>query len=88
MLEVVAIRPVRILEKYELERRLVDGEVRVTRTGLGRTCIEHLRVEVDRSIEVTDVEGELEAHANSIALILININMMLLAKGGRFTRGK
>jgi ArsR family transcriptional regulator len=50
------------LEQHQLERRVDDREVRVPRLPLGRCRPEHLGVEVDRLLEVIDVEGELETH--------------------------
>jgi ArsR family transcriptional regulator, arsenate/arsenite/antimonite-responsive transcriptional repressor len=50
------------LEQHELERWVLDREVRVAGLGLGRLGTEHLAVELDRLIEVVDVEGELQTH--------------------------
>ncbi len=49
------------LDEHELERRLGDGEVGVARAELGRFGGEQLGVEVDRVVEVRDVQGELHS---------------------------
>src|SRR5205085_12551676 len=51
----------RPFEQYELEGRLIDGEVCVTGTQLRQLGGEQLGVERDRGVEVVDVEGELDA---------------------------
>ena len=47
-------------EQHELERRVGDRKVGVALADLGRLGLEQLGVELDRSIEVGDVEGELD----------------------------
>ena len=51
----------RVLDEDELERRLGHGEVGVAGLALGRLRAEQAAVEVDRRLEVVDVEGELDA---------------------------
>jgi len=50
------------LEQDQLQGWLVDGEVGVTGLGLGRPDAEHLGVELDRLVEVGDVESQLQPH--------------------------
>ena len=47
-------------EQDQLERRIGDGEVGVPVADLGRLGPEQLGVELDRGVEVGDVEGELD----------------------------
>ena len=47
--------------KYQLERWLCDGEVRIALLDLFRRGVEELRIEGDGLLEVIDVEGELDA---------------------------
>jgi hypothetical protein len=51
----------RLLDEDELERRLCDGEVGIAGADLGRLGVEERGVEVDRRLEVVDVDGELDA---------------------------
>ena len=50
-----------VLEQHELQGRIGDGEVRVAGLALGGLGGEELRVEVDRLVDVGDVEGELDS---------------------------
>ena len=60
--EVVEARlGVGVLEEHELQGRVGDGEVRVPGLALGGLGGEELRVEVDRLVDVGDVESELDS---------------------------
>jgi len=50
----------RVLDEDELERRLDDREVGVAGADLRRLCVEELRVELNGTVQVGDVQGELD----------------------------
>src|SRR5207244_13609849 len=61
-----------VLDEHELEGRLGDGEVCVTRAALGRFGDEELGVELHGGVEVGDVEGKLNAgHGSSCGNICL-----------------
>jgi hypothetical protein len=48
------------LDEDQLQRRLIDGEVRVPGAALGRLGPEQLRVEAHRLLEIAHVQRELD----------------------------
>ncbi len=61
-------------EQNQFQRRVLDFEVCVTLLALGYCSVEHLLVEVDRCIEVFDVEGELYTHVVSHFCAVVSVS--------------
>jgi len=57
-----ALRRTGVLEQNQLQRRLIEGEVRVARAALVGQGAEELAVVVDGFVDVAHVEGELDSH--------------------------
>ena len=49
-----------VLKQDQLQRRVRNGEVGIARPALGRFGAEKLGVELDRFLDIADVESELE----------------------------
>ena len=62
LLEIMRAGRAGTFEQHELQWRVLDREVRVAGLRLGRLGPEHLAVELDRLVEVVDVEGKLQTH--------------------------
>jgi len=65
-----------VLNEHELERRLSDREVRVPGHQLRGASTEELGVEVDRGVEIRDVESELDTrHLSLHIFIVVDVNI-------------
>ena len=68
-----------VLHQDELERRVGDGEVGVARLALGRLGPEELGVELDRLVDVADVQCELDPRHGDLPVVSISVDASSMA---------